>query len=218
MRKEELRRAFDIIQPSEDLICSTIDKMNMQRLGLTKERKMPFLSFATRVAAAFCALLLVVSLGFFNFDSVTTPVEEYSAFERRADGSLQSEDVSDVAPAAYVHFDEEDTLSGVARIEGGDWAVLEGVTESVYFSPLTDEEKADGILFRCTAQIRTVAVLEKNVSLGASVPEVDEYAIANVNFFDEDSANEFFNSTGKVLLFRLSAEGDEWEIRDVIYE
>ena len=217
MRRQELRAAFDRIQPSEDLICSTIDKMNMQRLGLNKERRMPTLSFATRVAAAFCALLLVVSLGFINLDSVTTPVEEYSAFERRADGSLQGEGASDVAIASYVHFDEEETLSGVAKIEGGDWAVIEGVIESIYFSPLTDEEKSDGILFRCTAQIRTVATLETSTD-NSAIPELNEYAVANIDFFDDASAKEFFDSTGKVLLFRLSAKDDAWEIRDVIYE
>ncbi len=216
MRKEELRAAFDRIQPREELICSTIDKMNRQRLGISRERKMPTLAFATRVAAAFCALMLVVGLGFFNIDSVITPTGEGSTLGRSADGSLQNDEGQSVAPAAYGLLGE-DEMTDTARLDDGDRFVIDGELEAVYFAPISDEERASGVVYKCNAQIATALSPDTNGELPQNAA-----VSAQILFYDEKEANEFFASMGRSAKFHLSYEDIDgervWRIEDVRFE
>ena len=216
MRKEELRAALDRIQPREELICSTIDKMNKQRLGLSKERRMPALAFATRVMAAFCALMLVVGIGFYNIDSVIDPTGEGSTLSRQADGSLQQNDGNSVAPAAYGLLGEHDS-SDIASYAGENSAVIEGAIDAFFFKPLTAEEESEGAIYKCTVHILTSSIVESNISSDV-LPDSNEIFSANILLYSEQEANVFFGLSHATFVIELedSQDGTYWTIKKLL--
>ena len=209
MRKEELYASLARIQPSEELICSTINKINEQRLGIREKKSMPTFAFAYRLASALCALVLVVGIALSAQPMLSS--DSTGDLGRNADGSLLSEG-ADATPAAY-GIDESEMLAGVGRLQYDSWAVAEGNVSAVLFGELSDSERADGAIFKCVAQIDVSCIRDSALS---DADEPTGSINATIAFYDAESANGFISLSGEDVAFLLTEQDGEWIIADYI--
>ena len=128
MKKEQLRESFARIQPREALVLATLEKIQEQRQrGESAQRKLS-LGFMTRLAAATCALLLVIAVGVVAAkndmipSSVVVPSENERSTPMTADCQDPSGDavISDCA-SELVGCEQ---MIETARAYGTDWAVF----------------------------------------------------------------------------------------------
>ena len=209
MRKEELYASLARIQPSEELICSTINKINEQRIGIREKKSMPTFAFAYRLASALCALVLVVGIALYAQPMMSS--DSIGDLGRNADGSLLSEG-ADVAPTAY-GIDESEMLAGVGRLQYDSWVVTEGKVSAVLFGEVTEDERANGVIFKCVAQIDVAGIYDGTLS--------DAYAQtdsvnASIAFYDAQDANDFISLSGESVAFLLTVQDGECAIAEYI--
>ncbi len=206
MRKEELCASLAKIQPSEELICSTINKINEQRLGLKKRRSMTTPMFASRLASAVCALLVVIGAAFYVQPSLSLQSEPIDSSSRSGmDGSPYSEDIT---PLDSHSMDASLLLSSIARLEYSDWAVVEASVDMCLFAP-ADE----GALYTCILQLGAVRVADSDSSHSF---EEGAPISATVSIYDEETANRLFSLSDENVSFLLTAGEDTWQIEDFI--
>ena len=214
MKKSELRASLAKIQPREELIETTINKINEHRLGITSERRMPTFAFATRLAAAFCALLLIVGLGIAANN--TAPLTDSSNPQTR------NSSVTDKADSGIVSHEEDDSRSALAeyaRSQYTTWIIADGEIISCNIETPTDEQKENGILFLCTSQIVISEVSDSTLSYEQNFTS-GEIIDANIEFYSNSYANDFVTSTQKNATFLLveseGEEGSTWKIEAFI--
>ena len=208
MRKEELCASLAKIQPSEELICSTINKINEQRLGLKKRRSMTTPMFASRLASAVCALLVVIGVAFYVQPSLSLQSEPIDSSTRSGmDGSPYGEEVT---PSGSHGVDESEILSSVARLEYSDWAVVEASVDMCLFAP-ADE----GALYTCILQLGISRVADSD-SVSIDALAVDTPISATLSFYDEEAANSFFALSDENVSFLLTEGESAWQVEDFI--
>ena len=222
MKKHELKEALSRIQPREELIQSTIEQVNAYRQKARQQKtapafRLPTPVFATRLAGALCALLLVVGMGVMvgrNRTYIPTsgegaPAAAYRAAEETRDSQTEEETLT-------LH-ETSISLMEKAQADGGTWVVAEGDLQACYFIPLTDEQKSRGVLYCCGAEIYVLSAAASEEGLEGAPVEQERFGIV-VEFFEEDAVNHLINATGSVLGFRLSARQTEGEPAWVLEE
>ena len=215
MRKEELRASLAKIQPREELIISTINKMNEQRLGIRQKRSFGTRAFAYRLATALCALVVVMGLGVFSGVNQMSLPDAENPLLRGADVTTGD---SGVSPAS-LSGDDVEMLSAMARSKGGEWAIVEGHVQSCFFLELTEEQKRDGVIFLCGVEIVTTAISEGTLD-ASLLPTESESLSAVIKFTDAEAANEFFSVHDAPILFSIrplaDSESHVWSVDDYI--
>ena len=144
MKKEEIFASFEKIQPDEKLIRETLDRIELQKVK--QERKLSFFSASHKLASAMCALAIVICVGIFaGKDTLISPVEDtpdayapssfaLNALPKEADDEpLASEEPDDKSSDAAEQAGA--TLLSRAAELSGDWQVVQGTLDGIYFTP-----------------------------------------------------------------------------------
>lgn len=214
MNKQQLRACFDSIRPSEKLVCDTLERIQTRRQGeQSPVRRMPAYAFATRLAAAACALVLLIGIGVtVGKDAVIAPEVVPAADERIS--PMVADALDGVGkPPAIEHEGElvgcEDMIAAAASY-GGDYAVFSATVEAMYFVG-----EGEGII-----ALRPVTVAQKNVSgehPGWVSDEVTTLAV-HVDLSDAAWQEMLLNSVGGDALVGVHAEQREQEMVWVLHD
>lgn len=175
MKKEQLRASFARIQPREALVQATLERICEQRARGAVDGKRQSLGFATRLATAACALLLVIGVGVMaarngllpSSDAVLASDDERTA-PLTVDGQSAEGDAAVEPQSGFVGCED---MIAAARGYGSDWAVGSATVEGVYL--------AEGMV-----TLRMTAVADHAASEGAAWSEGD----ALVAYFDTNNA------------------------------
>jgi hypothetical protein len=209
MKQEELKSTLGKIQPREELIQSTLDKIHAQQAlkQVSARRSNPFSAAynrGMRLAAAACAFVLVFSMGFAVAKlGNTAPVDSTDPAVIDMNAMLDTENVQNdnLRTAAYSLIPEEE------------WLVVRGRIRSVRFLELTEENKAMG----------AIASVELGITVSAIEGRSDEFSrksispaiTATILVYDTESLNLLVDTASPELLIQLiPTEGDGWDIHD----
>lgn len=213
MKKEDLRASLDRIRPREELIASTLTQMaDVRRHEAEKKEKFvfatPAFSRSVRLAGAFCAFALVFCIGFVvarqsNLDPVgnqPTPVDS------RVGGELDTSNVNNPNLALFTIEDQDE----------GEWIVVRGSVKSFKFADLTDEDEANGVLYRCIVDLYADSVENRSESFPHA--SISKELTANMVFYDNESLNALIDPSNDSILFRLvPGENEEWTVTDFTF-
>lgn len=191
MREVELKETLGRIQPSEELIQTTLLKVEEQR---KKKEKTVFSwmgSYGYRYAVAVCTLVLLVGIGFatrtMQGDVSRNPQENIVG---RSSGQ-EAEDMHGVQMTAYTAEDDADAV----------W--MKGVLCACTMCDVTAEEKNAGIVAHATL------LLEQSE---------ESTLCAEMYFYDEAELEQLVTAISKELYFRLTSEerngGTTWKVLD----
>ena len=167
MNKQQLKQCFDRIEPSEELILSTLTAVrSKQRSNVQTSRSMPRYAFVTRLASAACALVLIIGVGvMIARQEGTDPLvsdggregEVLPAQERTPDTDAQADGTALESP---------DQLIAKATEAGGDWMVLQCRVDAFYAEP--DKHPGTGRL-----SVTTRGLLDARTSDSILLPATD---------------------------------------------
>lgn len=210
MKRQELCASLAKIQPSEELICSTINRINEQKLGIGKKRSMSTAMFASRLAAAVCALLVVIGASVYAPSLSEGGDADVSGVGRQAE--TDSAGNMGIAPASY-DIEKSEMLLGIARLEHSNWAVVEANVDMCLFAEPDGQSAA---LYECILQLNVSHVAGSDTASDVIVPTENSTISATVRFYDADKANDFFNLSGENISFLLTAHENTWTVEDYI--
>lgn len=231
MKKEELRAALRQIKPDEKLISSTLEKIEKQKKRQTYRSS--FFTVSYKLASAMCALIAVICIGvFIGKDAIISPVEDtpdtysHSPFvmsplpkEAEDDSAFALDEGSDDTSSESIELATAELLCRAGEAEG-DWQVVQGQIDGVYFVPA--EENEDVASNKCLIAIRIEKIH------GASDPSsntdiatlTDEYVSAIIGLDGSSSLQELADAIGShicAILTPTEQNGDvNWQITDYL--
>ena len=217
MKKEELCAALHQVQPDEDLIRRTLDKIHEQNEKTRNSNR--FRAYGYRVAGAICALLVIIGLGLFSH-LVFSPTSNSS--DAASLKVAQSNDIgisAAVAPSAAVYAAEDSselpTLEdAVAQLHiqsaeiASEWVLMQGSVRDIYF-----QSSENGISV-CLVALRVVKVWECSKD-AVFIQAEGEDITAEIRFTDELEMECFADTIGSGICTLLSL-GDSAENPPII--
>lgn len=222
MKKQELYASLEKIKPDEKLIRATLEKIEQQKEK--QERKSSFFAVSYKLASAACALAIVVCVGIFaGKDAIISPVEDTpdtyspSSFALNAlpkeaeDEPFTADEPSDVKTDETEQAGAE-LLSRAAELSG-DWQVIQGTIDGMYFVPNAADGEGDCL---------TAVKVERTIgSQGDSdLPISDGYISVSVNLDGDLSADELAQAMGArvcaILVATEQSGKPVWQITDIL--
>jgi hypothetical protein len=205
MKKERLKREIGLIRPREELITSTIAKVNLEK-AKKEDRKAifsPSFNKGVRLAGAFCAFVLVFCVGFAvakqNTPEFVAPAPDVKLIGLETEG-LDAESIA--------------SLDLAESFENG-WILISGQTDSLKFFELTQDEKECGALRGCNAEITATGLLDRSESLSVDIDEISATISASAVFYDHDILESFLDMSCSEMILRLTPDGEGgWMIVD----
>lgn len=210
MKKEELKASLGKIKPREELIASTLAKIN--ELREREERRSwlssPAFSLGLKVAGACCAIALVVALSLSAIGSnKPETVDQPSVARTLAEIDTSGSETSKVNVAAFTL--ENDAPNG--------WIIVSGSVDSFVFEELAENEIADGVVGKGSAQFAADNVLERSPVLSVDMSTTGTALSLNVLFYDNESLDSFINLTSGKAILRITPESNgTWTVLDFI--
>ena len=209
MKRQELCAALDKIRPSEELICSTINKMNEQRLGIRQKRSMSTPMFASRLATAVCALLVVIGISVYAPSLSGVDSSDTSDAMRHA--STDAGENEGISSASY-DMETSEMLASIAKLEHNEWVVLEASVDMCMITSVGE----DGSLYNCVLQLGVLRVADSDLSPDIEIPQAEASINASIRIYDEDTANKLFALSDENISFLLTASEGKWTVEDFI--
>lgn len=210
MKRQELRACFDRIQPREELIRSTLEKIRGVQENKQPVRTMPTYAFATRLVGAACALVLLVGVGVsLGRDVVTAPDTLLVQDERIS--PMTADAMDGVATPREVTVGGElvgcEEMIETAKSLSTDAAVCTAVVDAVYFKSATEG----------FATIRPLTVAEGS---NADWTDAVDGELTLVAAFDADNEEmrSLLDLMGSEVLVGLHTETRDGETVWVIHE
>ena len=197
MKIKELRDSFDRIRPREELISSTVARV--EEYKARRERRFAWLygSFGMRLAGALCAFALMFTIGFSVARQMTdTPSErtlaDLSGGISNADGVI--------------------SLSSAREFENG-YIVINGMIEGISFTDLKESDAQSGAIRRCKISVTAEALVEISDTLTVDLHNTNEAFVAEMVFYDDASMNAFFDQSTNMMMLCLTPDGSgNWTI------
>lgn len=209
MKQEELKSTLGRIQPREELIQSTLNKIHEQQAqkSVSTRRSNPFSAAyhrGMRLAAAACAFVLVFSMGFAvaKLGNVT-PVDPGDPASIDMNAMLDTENVQNdhLRIASYGLIPEEE------------WLIVRGQIRSVRFRDLTEENKAMGAIASVELDITVRAIEGRSEEF--SRKSISPALTATILVYDTESLNLLVDTSSPELMIHLiPTEGDGWDIHN----
>ena len=200
MKKNDLRASLDKIKPREELICSTIEKINDKKRAREARFNLQGFSFSTRLVGALCSLALVFCIGFAVAKQNTVPAT-------RTIGQLE---------ATTPMTDNNSLPSPLSSLElSRGWILVSGEINNLSFDSLTDADLQSGVLRRCKVNLTADGLIARSNDISADLNKTDSCLDATVLFYSEEKTNSFFDmSTSKMIFCLTPDESGEWIIVD----
>lgn len=200
MKKTDLLRSLDRIQPSEELIRSTIVKIDDHKRRASRKGFQKNLSFATRLVGALCSLALVFSIGFAVAMQNTAP-------DTRTIGQLGGTAPSTASTTLTSPLEDLELPRG--------WILVSGQINNLSFDTLTDADAQSGILRRCKVNLTADALIARSSDIAVDLNKTASCLDAFILFNSDDKMNSFFDMSISEMIFCLTpGESGEWIIVD----
>lgn len=192
-------RSLDKVRPSEELIRSTIVKIDDHKRRKSRGH-IHSITFGTRLVGALCSLALVFCIGF------AVARQTHATPDMRTIGQLES-----TAPAADAHLP---TPSSDTKLPNG-WILVSGSINNLHFDELTDSDTENHVIRRCKVNITADGLIAKSSSVSVDLNKTEACFDASVLFYSEDAMDSFFDqSTAKMIFCLTPDESGEWIIID----
>ncbi len=218
MKKNDLRSTLGAIRTREELVRSTMEKIEAQRAQSEKreESKRFDFSFGMRLAGAMCALMIVVGIGIYGA-RINPPLDTGSNYGFDRAHELNGEDDASDEASALNGLSEAslaiEKLAAEAEHIDGDWAIISGTAEACYFA---GGEEADGESHCIIAM--SVEKVERTSGISLDSAELS----AEIVFESDAEWQNFINGLSSKACFLLSvSEGENghiWTVEKFIYE
>ncbi len=198
MDKQQLRRCFDRIKPSEALIRTTCNRIEEARKDKTAMSQRRSYGFAYRLATTACALLLVVGVGVtLGKDAAHNPNTAQSQDIDRvvpfnADGNQESPATSSNEPQTAICT----AMIERARAQGDEWLVITAYLDAV---STKQNESKDGFDYTVMVSSQQIVASDPN---GSFIFSDDEACSLTENI----AADTIMNAVGSRVHLRLRAE------------
>lgn len=204
MRKDDLKATFDKITPSEELIQATLLKIEEQKKKEEKNAISFFRSFNYRYVGAFCALALVVFVGFaitgLNGAGSTKPTGNLYS---RTGESTYADDNAGVGIVSY-------TLDDIDNENAFD---VSGILSACVLSKPTEEESEQGIVL-CGELKIDVESRSDDSPEGIIGKTID----AKICFCDNDKAEALVELVSQKVSFSIVPEKEAYRVLDFTIE
>ena len=231
MKKEELRASLARIKPDEKLIQKTLENIEKQRER--KAHRTSLFTVSYRLASAMCALIAVICVGIFiGKDAIISPVEDtpdtysHSPFAANSlptdiqnDTRALDGDNTDTTANESAELAAAELLCRAGEAEG-DWQVVQGQIEGIYFVPTQEGE--DNAATKCLIAIRVEKIhgtSDPSTDTGTAAL-TDEPVSASIELDDGASLQELADAIGSRICAIFSPteqNGDvNWQITDYI--
>lgn len=206
MKKERLKRELGMIRPREELITSTIAKVNREK-AKKEDRKAifsPSFNKGVRLAGALCAFAFVFCIGFAvarqnNSTAHVTPTPDVKLIGLETEG-FAAESIA--------------SLEAGEDLENG-WILISGNADSLKFFEVTASEKENGALRGCSVDISATGLLDNSETLSVELDSISASINASVVFYDHDLLESFLDMSCSEMILRLTPdENGGWEIVD----
>lgn len=211
MKRQELRVCFDRIQPREQLIRSTLDRIHGVQEGNRPARVMPTYAFATRLVSAACALVLLVGIGVsLGKDAITAPDMLPAQNERVSPMTADAMD-GVVEPREVVNGGELvgcEAMIETAKGFGSAFAVCSAVVDAVYFKSETEGY----------ATLRPVTVADGSATDWTSEEAVGAQTVVVAFDASDEQMRSLIDQMGGEVLVGLHTETRDGESVWVIHE
>ncbi len=233
MNETDLRRAFGRISPDETLIRATIEKVEAQkytaaaktaaRMARTTDKKFPYAA-VSRLAGAFCALLLVVGLGISLGTSVSPATVPDSASYTRthfndvatpkdsAPFALANDDAGQTSPAPAASYGEEARVQLLTRAEELNAAYIILDAELCSCSILPPD--TDGYACMLSFDQATVVAASDDGEAAILGAEGDDISVPVVRIRCADAAEQesVINAMGSRMCVLIYLDGDTYRM------
>ena len=186
MKKNDLRKALSQVQPDEELICRTLDKIHRQKQPKTRPVWTP--AFQYRLAGALCALIAIIGLSTSaaRFSRSATPDPQPTTSQQLIP-NIVAVDVYGSRPQALQAVSAQsaaERLRGeAAQLQSG-WILVQGSLEDVHLHAPTES----GWTCSVTLSVAKVWDMGGNPSREA----IQGQNITAELFFEENSEMELF--------------------------
>lgn len=209
MNERELRKALGRVQPSEELIRKTLNRIEEKRREERPVYRVPAYGFTRRLAGAMCALVLLVGLGIAglqgNPDLVPHVVREGET------GSVHQQ-VPDDLPGTGEWEATMATLVAEAKSSSEGYAVARGFLEGCYFAEVSEAEAAAGVLYRCVLAVRVDEITAQTAALTQGTQLQVEYLL-----HEEEALQALLNTVGsRAGLWLVPGEAGAWQMQDFL--
>ncbi len=209
MNERELRKALGRVQPSEELIRKTLNRIEEKRREEHPVYRVPAYGFARRLAGAMCALVLLVGLGIAglqgNPDLVPHVVREGEV------GSIHQQ-VPDEMPGTGEWEETMAALVAEAKSSSEDYAVVRGFLEGCYFAEVSEAEAAAGVLYRCVLAVRVDKITAQTTALTPGAQLQVEYLL-----HEEEALQALLNTVGSQAgLWLAPGEAGSWQMQELL--
>lgn len=203
MKKDQLKRELGRIRPREELITSTIAKVNTQKEKKERSIFSPIFSKGVRIASALCAFALVFCIGF--------------AVARQENNALHT----DNPQTRLVELDTDEITSGeiamfdlAEEYENG-WILISGNADSMSFTEISAEDKESGAIRTCNVSITASGLLDSSDVISVDIEEISVEINASVTFYDHSILESFLDMSCADMIFKLTPDGEGgWIIVD----
>ncbi len=200
MKKKDLKNALGKIRPREELIQSTLARIDAQkeREAARKPLFSPAFNRGMRLAGAFCAIALVVALGFALRKGDNDPVVAEKQVSLADLRTVETE----IGGAEIVSFSLADEApNGVIEVKGIAPIVKSHVNEN-----------EDGTkVFSATIQFQATELCKQSDHLTVDLANVGRELDLEFVFPSEEVANEFFAiSGGEFYLTLTPGDNGDW--------
>jgi hypothetical protein len=209
MKKEDLKASLGKIKPREELIASTIAKID--ELREREERRSwlasPVFYMGLRVAGACCAIALAVAIGISAINGNKPETVDPSVVRTLAEIDTSGNDASNINISAFSL--DDDATNG--------WIIASGNVDSFAFGEISDSEKASGVVGKGIVQFSADNVLERSKELSVDMSATGTALSASVLFYDEESLNAFVGLVSCKAILRITPEENgTWTVLDFI--
>ena len=202
MKKSDLRASFDKIKPREELISSTIEKINEKKRKRDTRFVLPSFSFNPRLVGALCSLAIVFCIGFAVATQSIAPAPAARTIGQLETTANTTDATSLPAPSA-----------GLDLPHG--WILVSGEINNLSFDPLTDADIQGGVIRRCNVNLTADGLIARSDDLSADLDKTDSCLDATVLFYSDEKTNGFFDmSTSKMIFCLTPGENGKWIIVD----
>ncbi len=209
MKQEELKSTLGKIQPREELIQSTLNRVHEQQAQkLTSARRSAFFpavyNRGMRLAGAVCAFALVFSMGFAVAKlGGGNPADTKEPLSVNMMATLDTENVNN----------DNLRIASFGLIPAEEWMVVRGRVSSIRFLEMTEENKAMGAI--ASIELGITATNVEGRSEVFSRTNVNSALTATILIYDTDSLNLLVDTSAPELLIHLiPTEGEGWDIHD----
>lgn len=197
MKKNQLKRELGRIRPREELVNSTIAKVNAQKEREERKIFSPIFLKGMKLAGALCAFVLVFCIGFAvaSQPNVADPA-------KRTIGDLEA---TEAATSGISTLSFEDELPN-------GWILVNGEVISLNFAELTDADKAEDAVRRCKVNLNITGLIDQSEEISVDLKKASAEVEANIVFYDADVMESFFNHSTSEMILRLTPDDNGWTI------